>query len=260
MIELTDTHCHLTFEQLSSDIDALLDRSRQANVTRWITIGTEPTENRAVVELANKYDNMYSAVGIHPHFAKETIAKDIEELKTLANDPTVVAIGEIGLDFHYDFSPVQEQKQLFAEQLQIAKELHKPVVIHSREAFDETIKIVEQDGQGIEKIVFHCFGYGPDEAKYIIDKGWHISFTGSVTFRGKRSDITREAAKVVPLDRLMIETDCPYMSPVPMRKQKVNEPALMIHTANFLAELKEIDLEEFARQVNNTSLEFFNIS
>jgi TatD DNase family protein len=256
-MELIDTHCHLTFEQYAGDIEAVLERSRAAGVTGWVTIGTDTQENRKAVELAGRFENMYATVGIHPHYAKDVTADDFAELKRLAQNQKVVAIGETGLDFHHNFSKQTDQKRVFAEQLEIARQTNLPVVVHSREAFDDTIEILEQFGSDVKRVVFHCFGGSAEQARIVIEKGFYISFTGAVTFRN--SENIRAAAGVVPPGRLMVETDCPYMSPEPMRKQKINEPALMIHTARFLAQLKEMDLAEFAESVTAVSRNFFDL-
>ena len=256
-MELIDTHCHLTFEELAGDVEQVLQGSRAAGVTGWITVGTDPEHNRKVVELAERFENMYAAIAIHPHDAKIVTADILKELRELAQHNKVVAIGETGLDFHYDFSKRQDQKQLFAEQLKIATELNLPVIVHCRDAFDETMEILGQHGGNVKSAVFHCFGGTAQQAKIVLDKGFYISFTGVVTF--KSAEAVRQAAQIVPLDRLMVETDCPYMSPEPMRKQKVNEPALMIHTAAFLAELKGMDLGDFAEAVTATSRAFFSL-
>jgi TatD DNase family protein len=256
-MELIDTHCHLTFEDLARDIDGVLARSRTAGVTGWITVGTDPQENQKAIEFAERFENLYAAIGIHPHDAKNVNAGTIEDLKKIAQHEKVVAIGETGLDYHYDFSPREQQKNVFAEHLKIAAELRLPVIIHCREAFDETIRILEEYGIAVDKVVFHCFSGSSEQARIVLDRGFYISFTGVVTFKNAR--IKQEAARIVPLDRLMLETDCPYMSPEPMRKQKVNEPALLVHTARFLAELKQMDLEDFARAVTATSRAFFGL-
>jgi len=259
-MELIDTHCHLTFEQLAGDIENVLERSKSAGVAGWITVGTDSEHNRKVLELAQRFESMYAAIGIHPHDAKDVISETITELKTLAANEKIVALGEIGLDFHYNFSKQPDQRRAFEAQLQIAHELNLPVIIHCRNAFDETIDILEQfirlNGQ-LKGVVFHCFGGTAEQARIVLDYGFYISFTGVVTF--KNADVARQAAKAVPTDRLMLETDCPYMSPEPMRKQKINEPALMIHTAKFLAELKGIEFEEFAFAVTETSKFFFGL-
>jgi TatD DNase family protein len=257
-MELIDTHCHLTFDVLARDIDAILARSIAGGVTEWVTIGTDLQENRKAIEFAERFEGMYAAIGIHPHDAKTVTAEIFEELKKLAQHKKVIAIGETGLDYHYDFSPREEQRKVFAEHLKIAAESNLPVIIHCREAFDETMQILEEHRRGVKKVVFHCFSGSAEQAKIVLDKGFYISFTGVVTF--KNAEKTRRAASVVPLDRLMIETDCPYMSPEPMRKQKINEPALLIHTARFLAELKQMDLADFAQAIIATSKAFFCIS
>jgi len=256
-MELIDTHCHLTFEELAGDIEAVIERSKTAGVTGWVTVGTDLQENQKALELAERHENMYAAVGIHPHDAKTVTAESITELKELAQSQKVVAIGETGLDFHYDFSPPHDQKKTFAQQLTIAAELNLPVIIHCRKAFDETMEILNEYRTSVEKVVFHCFSGSAQQAKIVLDKGFYISFTGVVTF--KNAEATRQAARIVPLDRLMLETDCPYMSPEPMRKQKINEPALLVHTARCLAELKRMDLADFAQAVTTTSKAFFNL-
>ncbi len=252
-MNLIDTHCHLTFEQFA-DIDAVIQRSIAAGVTGWITVGTNLEDSRKAVGLANRFENMFAAVAIHPHEAKSADQKAIAELKELAKNKKVVAIGETGLDFHYDFSTPQQQRDCFIRHLEIAAELNLPVIIHSREAFDETLKVLGNNGD-ISKVVFHCFSGSAEQAKAVLDKGYYISFTGMVTF--KNAEKTRKAATAVPVERLMIETDAPYMTPEPMRKQKVNEPALLVHTASFLAELKGMELTEFAQQVTATTRHFF---
>jgi TatD DNase family protein len=256
-MQLIDTHCHLTFDDLVADIEAVLARSQQAGVTGWITVGTDMEQNRKTIELAERHENMYAAIGIHPHDAKNVTAETITELKKLAQNEKVVAIGETGLDFHYDFSPRQDQRRAFVQQLKIAAELGLPVIIHCREAFDETMEILEQYGRSVKRVVFHCFGGSADQAKIVLDRGFYISFTGVVTF--ENAEPVWQAAKIVPLAKLMLETDCPYMSPEPMRKQKINEPALMLHTTKCLAELKGMDLGDFAEEVTATSRAFFGL-
>ena len=256
-MELIDTHCHLTFEQLAGDIDSVLQRSIEAGVTAWITVGTDTNENKKVLAVAEKYENLYAAVGIHPHEAAKVSDLDIEELKRLAKHPKVVAIGETGLDYHYDFSPPADQIRLFNAHLQIAADLNLPVIIHSRESFDDTINILEQHAGKLKAVVFHCFSYTAQQAKIILDNGYFLSFTGVVTFKG--AEMCRQSAKSIPLEKMMIETDCPYMTPEPMRKQKVNEPAFLIHTAKFLAELRQMPFEDFAKATASTSRSFFGL-
>jgi TatD DNase family protein len=256
-MELIDTHCHLTFDGLIQDIDGVVARSKAAGVTGWLTVGTDMQENQKAIELTEKYDNMYAAVGLHPHDAKNVTDDTLTRLKELARNEKVVAIGETGLDYHYDHSLHEDQRRVFAEHLNIAAELDLPIIIHCRKAFEETMEILDRHGHGLKGVVFHCFSGSAEQAKIVLDKGYYISFTGVVTFKNAR--IKQQAAKIVPLDRLMLETDCPYMSPEPMRKQKINEPALMIHIAEYLADLKGMGLSEFAQAVTATSRDFFGI-
>lgn len=255
---LIDTHCHLTFDPLAADVPGVAERSRAAGVGGWITIGTLLEDSRRAVELAGRYENMYAAVGIHPHDAQSADSRALEELKQVARQEKVVAVGETGLDFHYNFSKQPDQKRVFAAHLDIARELGLPVVIHSRNAFDETMEILDRCGGGLRGVVFHCFSGSAEQARMVLERGYFVSFTGVVTF--KNAESTREAVKVVPLDRLMIETDCPYMSPEPVRSQKPNEPALMVHTARFLAQLKGVGIEELAEATTQNAIEFFHLT
>ncbi|UCD50949.1 MAG: TatD family hydrolase [Phycisphaerales bacterium] len=255
---LIDTHCHLTFEPLDANVTAVLQRSRDAGVTGWITVGTNLADSRTVVELARLHENLYGAVGIHPHDAKEADDQALDELKELARNEQIVAIGETGLDFHYNFSKQPDQKRVFAAHLEIARELDLPVIVHCRNAFDETVEILDEHGAGVGRVVFHCFGGSAEQAKKLLERGYHISFTGVVTF--KNADTARRAAQAVPLDRLMVETDCPYMSPEPVRGQKPNEPALMVHTAELLAQLKGVRPGEFERASTETTRRFFGLA
>jgi len=212
-------------------------------------------DSSKAVELAERFKNMFAAVAIHPHEARTADDKTLGELKQLAKNKKVVAIGETGLDFHYNFSTQEQQRDCFERHLEIAAELKLPVIIHSREAFDDTLKILESND--VKKVVFHCFSGSVEQAKVVLEKSWYISLTGVVTFRN--AEKTREVAKLVPIERLMIETDSPYMSPEPMRKQKVNEPALLVHTARFIADLKGMELVKFAEQVTATTKQFFTL-
>ncbi len=256
-MELIDTHCHLTFEPLITNVPGVIERSRAAGVTRWITVGTHLDDSRRAIEVAGQYEQMYATVGIHPHEAHSADSRALEELKRLAQRERVVAIGETGLDFHYNFSKQPDQRRVFEAHLEIARELNLPVVIHSRNAFDETMEILDRSGRGLKGVVFHCFSGSAEQARMVLDRGYFVSFTGVVTF--KNAEATREAARVVSLDRLMVETDCPYMSPEPVRRQKPNEPALMVHTARFLAELKGVSPEAFAQATTRTAITFFHL-
>jgi TatD DNase family protein len=255
--ELIDAHAHLTYEGLVENIEAVLARSREAGVVRWVTVGTTMKENRKAIELAQLYDGMYVALGFHPHYAKDIVPENISQLKELAKHPKIVAIGETGLDFHYNFSKQPLQKEIFRQELELAADLNLPVIIHSRNAFDETMEILNLFEGRLKRVVFHCFGGNAEQARFLIDKGYYISFTGVVTF--KNAAIAREAAMAVPLDKMMVETDCPYMSPEPMRKQKSNEPSLLVHTAAKIAEVKGMSLVDFADAVTKATKAFFEL-
>ncbi|MDD5134103.1 MAG: TatD family hydrolase [Phycisphaerae bacterium] len=256
-MKLIDSHAHLTFDEIANSLDDILHRSIGAGVTGWLTIGTDTEHNKKVVSIIDMYENLYGAVGIHPHYASKTTEADIELVKELAKNKKIVAIGETGLDFHYDFSKQNDQINLFEKLLQIAADCSLPVIIHSRDAFDKTMEIIDNFGSKLPKIVFHCWGGTAEQTQIVLDRGFYISFTGVVTF--KNAAQTRESAKIVPLERMMLETDCPYMSPEPIRKQKINTPALMIYTAQKIAELKNMPLEKFAHQVTKTTEKFFNL-
>jgi len=251
-----DTHCHLTFDGLLRDIEQVIDRSRRAGVDGWITVGTDIAESRKAVELAGRFDSLYAAVAMHPHYARAVDEHTVRRLKRLGQSPKVVAIGETGLDYHYDNSPRREQASAFARHLELAAELNLPVIVHCREAFGDTLEILDGSGFDFKRAVFHCFGGSAEQAAILVAGGCYVSFTGVITF--KNAERARAAA-AVPLDRLMLETDCPYMSPEPVRRQKVNEPALLIHTADFLASLKGVTLEELAAATTANAERFFRL-
>ncbi len=256
-MELIDTHGHLIFGELAGNIDEVIGRSIEAGVSRWITVGTDPDQNEKVLALLGKYDNLFAAVGFHPHCAKDISDDDLAALREYAQEDKVVAIGETGLDYHYNFSKQDAQKHIFGAQLRIAEELGLPVVIHCRNAFDDTLAILNEFAGQLKNVVFHCYGGTREQTEMLLEKGYYLSFTGIVTF--KKSDDVRAAAKLVPLNRMMIETDCPYISPEPVRNKRPCEPAMLIHTARKLAEIHDMPLEDFAAAVTRTSEEFFNL-
>jgi TatD DNase family protein len=252
-----DTHAHLTFDELYADVEQVISRSRMAGVRRWITVGTDPEHNRKAVDLAGRYEDVYAAVGIHPHYAKDVTEENLAEVRRLAGAGKVVAIGETGLDYHYTFSEQDAQQRLFRTHLDMAAELELPVIIHCREAFDDVLDILAEFNQRLAGVVFHCFSGGPAEVDLLLERGYHVSFTGIVTFRSGQA--VRDAAAKVPLERMMLETDCPYMSPEPVRNQRPCEPALLLHTAARIAELKGLSLEALSRAVTATSERFFRL-
>jgi len=239
-----DSHCHLDSAEFNEDREAVIDRALAAGVEHMMAIGTGdgPPDLEAGVRLADQHPAFYATVGIHPHDAAKGTPDDFRRLTEVLAHPKVLAVGEIGLDYHYDFSPRDVQKSAFIEQMEIAVQARKPIVIHTREAWDDTLALIEQHWtpHGIGGIM-HCFSGGPDEAARALDLGFYLSFGGIVTF--PKALAVQEAAKSTPRDRILIETDAPYLAPVP-RRGKRNEPALIVHTARKLAELRGESYEE----------------
>ena len=256
-MKLIDTHAHLTFEELENQIDDVLARSVEAGVTRWITVGTDKEHNEKVLLLVGRHENLWAGLGYHPHCASDITDADMELLKKQAHDAKVVALGECGLDYYYMNSAAESQKPIFRQHLDIAAELQKPVIVHTREAFEDTMNILDEYAGKLKNVVIHCYGGDAEQTQAVLNRGFYISFTGTVTF--KRSEALREVAKMIPLDRLMIETDCPYISPHPVRNIRPNEPALLIHTAQCLADLHGVSIEDFAQIVTKTSEQFFSL-
>ena len=228
---MIDTHCHLTEPRLAEQIDGVLHRARASGVSRMITIGTDLADDAAAVALCQGRGFLRCAVGVHPNHAHEVDLARLPDLRTLQADPSVVALGEMGLDYFHEFGPRDRQVQAFEFQLDLAKEVNKPVVIHAREAIEDTLAIMR--AFPAVRAVFHCFTGTPDEARKILDQGYLVGFTGALTY--KKADGIREALRLCPHDRVVIETDAPWLSPEPMRKQKTNEPALVTHVADCVA-------------------------
>ncbi len=255
---LIDSHAHLTFPELRNQVDAILDRCATSGVDAVITVGTDLADARAAVDLANlRSGTVYATVGFHPHEAAKVQAVDIDRMVDIWNDPCVVGLGEMGLDYHYDFAPHETQREVFAKQLELAASLDKPVVIHNREALDDTIALLSDHGFRDRPVVFHCFTGTAEDAARIAEHGWRISFTGIVTF--KKSVWLQEIAKEYPPDRLMVETDSPYLSPVPVRGKHPNEPSYVAHTARFLADLRGESFDAFTQRTESATRVFFGI-
>lgn len=227
-----DTHTHLDDARYSHDRDAVMARARAAGVEAFVTIGCDLSSSLAAVALADQYDSVYAAIGVHPHEVRHIADGWYDELLRLARHKKVVAYGEIGLDYHYNHSSPKEQRDRFREQVQLARELKLPVIIHTREAQEDTIAILREEQASEVGGVFHCFSGDAWLAKDALDLGFYLSFSGIVTFQN--AAMLREIAKTVPLDRLLIETDCPYLAPVPYRGKR-NEPAYVAHVADKLA-------------------------
>ena len=255
-----DSHAHIDGPEFDADRDEVIERARAAGVSVILNVGTGDPHSDAferAVELGRKHAGIYTAIGTHPHDARLYDQKAEEKIKALIKSERVIAWGEIGLDFHYDNSPRDVQVDVFRRQLRAARECELPVVIHTREAEPETIEILKSEYTGAERRgVFHCFSGSMDLAQKAIDLGFMISFSGIVTF--KKADQLREVAKQVPLDQLLVETDCPYLSPIPYRGKR-NEPAYVIEVARCLAGIHDLAIEEMARITTDNFRSFFRI-
>jgi TatD DNase family protein len=250
---LIDTHCHLTDPKLSSQLDAVIDRARAAGVTRLITIGTDLDDDRAAIALCRGRENVRCVVGIHPKYTQDARVEDVAQLRAMQAEPAVVAMGEMGLDYFHKFADRGHQARIFEAQMAMAAEVGRPVVIHSREAIDDTLAVMR--GFPGVRAVFHCFTGTMAEAERIVAAGYWISFTGPVTY--KKNDALREVVRIVPADRLMVETDAPYLSPEPMRGHRVNEPALVMHTARKVAEVRGVSIGELDALTTSNAGRFF---
>jgi TatD DNase family protein len=232
---LSDSHAHLTDERFAPDRDAVLRRARESGLRAIVTVVAHLGDGDACAELAAAHPDVHFAAGLHPHEAKHWTPQVAADLRRLAARPKFAALGEIGLDYHYNHSPPREQRAAFREQILLARDLRVPIVVHTREAWDDTFALLQDENAAAAGGVFHCFSGGPKEAERALALGFSLSFAGPVTF--KNAGPLAEAASAVPLDRLLIETDAPYLSPHPHRGQR-NEPARVVHVAARIAELR----------------------
>ena len=238
---LIDTHAHLQDKNYGDKLPLILDAARTAEVDTIFCIGYDYKTSVEAVQLAQKYDQVYAVVGVHPHDAKELNAEVLAGLHKLAQEPKVVAIGETGLDFYRDLSPREQQRQAFREQIALARELKKPIVIHDRDAHQEVMDIIKQEKAGANQGIMHCFSGHLPMAIELIKAGFYISFAGPLTY--KNAVKSHEAAAKIPMDRILVETDCPYLTPEPLRGKK-NQPANVRLVAEKLAALRRKPLEE----------------
>ena len=270
-----DSHCHIDGEQFDADRDEVVQRAKDAGVAAMLNVGTgDPHSDdfRRAVAVAEKYENVFASVGVHPHDAKLYDDKAENHLLDLIkSSEKVIAWGEIGLDFYYDHSPRDVQIEVFRRQIKKARELKLPIIIHSRDADDETVAILTDEfslsakgfaasGDADRSVrspgIMHCFGGTPAMAESLLQLGFLISFAGNVTF--KKAENLRDAARVVPLDRLLVETDCPFLTPVPLRGKR-NEPSFVVHTAQFLADFYGVEPETLAAATTKNFLDFFGL-
>jgi TatD DNase family protein len=262
---MIDTHCHLTYDGLHERVDAVVEAAQAAGVDRMISVGTTPGDAAKAVALTERFpETVYATAGVHPHYAAQVgEAGDwIDTLKHQLRHPRVVALGEMGLDRNYPDPPIDRQREVFAAQLQLMADGTWPGVgiIHNREATDDTLAVLKEfnlPGAG-ERLVFHCFTGSVAEVEAILATGARVSFTGIVTFGGAKA--VAEASDRVPLERLMIETDSPYLTPAPHRKVRPNEPRFVTHVAAFLAERRGMAVEDFVAAVDGNAEQFFGLA
>jgi TatD DNase family protein len=253
----TDTHAHLQNELLRGGLEQVLERAQAAAVTTIMCIGYDLDSSREAVQLAQRYPQIYAVVGVHPHDAKQLDQNTLDELIKLAREPKVVAIGEIGLDFYRDLSPRDVQRQAFVQQIKLAQELGKPIVIHDRDAHQEVLDTIRREKAGSNGGILHCYSGHLPLAIDLMKEGFHISFAGPVSFKNGRK--AQEVAVHIPLDRLLIETDCPYLTPEPLRG-KPNEPAYVVHVAQAIAQLRRKPVEEIAYLTSRNANQVYRLN
>ena len=245
---LVDSHCHLDDSQFDPDREQTIERAQAAGVETLMAIGTGngPPDLEAALRLAERYPFIVATVGVHPHDAAKGSEATFSRLRDLCQHPRVRAVGEIGLDYHYDFSPRDVQRSVFERQLEIAAHAGLPVVIHTREAWEDTLDILRTQWRGTG--IMHCFTGDEPQARQALDLGFHLAFGGVLTF--PKAESVRQAARITPADRLLVETDCPYLAPVPMRGKR-NEPAFLVETVRRLAEVRGVAPEVIAEQTTS---------
>ncbi|MBV8140252.1 MAG: TatD family hydrolase [Deltaproteobacteria bacterium] len=258
MTPLVDTHCHLADSRLDAELDEVLARAAEAGIEKIIAVGAigSIATDRRTLEIAEHYPHIFAAIGVHPHDARNCTTERIAQLRALARSQKVVAIGESGLDFHYLHSPVEEQEQSLRKHLMLAAELDKPIVIHCRDAEARLAAIVREEGLPAAGGVIHCFTGDAKAAAAFLELGFLISFSGILTF--KNAGVVREAARIVPDDRVLVETDAPYLAPEPHRGRR-NEPALVRRTLEVLAEVRGADFHGLAAAIAENSARVFRI-
>jgi TatD DNase family protein len=251
---LMDTHAHLGMDPLSRDPEGVVARALEEGVGLILTIGIDLDQSRLALMLAERFEQVFAAVGFHPHNAARADGEALSAMEEIARHPRVRGYGEIGLDFYRNRAPRDRQLAAFSEQLQLGKRLEKPVIIHLRDAYREGLDLLESAAPFPAGGVIHCFSGGMEEAERTIALGFHISLPGTVTYKG--NDRLREVVRRLPMDRILLETDCPFLSPEPLRG-RVNEPAHMVHTAMKIAEIRKTTFDEVARATTANAMELF---
>ncbi len=256
-MNLIDTHCHLAGGRLRQQVSDVLARAAAAGVSTVICASATVPESKAAAGLAAAYEGVYFTAGTHAARDIDPEGAYVAALESIASRERNVAIGECGLDYYHDFCDHDVQQRVFARQLELARRMDKPVVVHTREAFDDTLAVLVASGVAPQRVAIHCCTEGPDNVRRLLDFGASVSFSGIVTF--KNTDFLRQAAALVPDDRLLIETDAPYLSPEPVRKMKINEPANVAHVATCLAAVRGVCPEAFAEQTTANAVRFFGL-
>lgn len=251
-----DTHVHLNAEQYNEDLQDVIDRALEAGVNQMVVIGFDQKTVKRAIELAEEYDFIYAVVGWHPVDAIDCTDEDLQWIEELASHPKVVAIGETGLDYHWDKSPKEIQQQVFRKQIQLAQRVNLPLVIHNRDATEDVVRILQEEQAEKTGGVMHCFGGSVETAKTCIDMNFMISLGGPVTFKNAKKP--KEVATEIPLEWLMIETDAPYLAPHPHRGKR-NEPSLVPLVAEEIARLKGVSIEEVAQATTENAKRFYKI-
>jgi TatD DNase family protein len=254
---IVDTHCHLDMKDFDEDRDAVIKRAKDDGIGHIISIGIDVKSSRDALALARKYGYISATVGCHPHDADGCGQTEFEELFAMAGEPEVVAWGEIGLDYFRNYSEKENQRNTFQTQLDLARGAELPVVIHDRDAHEEIYDVLKKMGKGDKKGVIHCFSGDMDLAEALIDLGYYISIPGTVTYK-KAVEIKKVAARM-PLDRMLVETDAPFLAPVP-RRGKRNEPGLVVHTVQEIARLRNIPFETVAERTTRNASDLFRLS
>ena len=258
-MKLFDTHTHLNDSQFSDILDDVVARARAADVEQMIVVGTDLPSSRRAVAVANQFDDVFAAVGIQPNYCAEVTEEDWKEVVSLADEPSVVAIGETGLDRYWDYCPIERQRVFFHRHIEFSRERELPFIVHMRDCNADILDVFAAEvSRGPLHGVMHSFTGDWEMAKTCLAHGLYISFAGMVTF--KKSTELRDVARLVPSDRLLLETDCPYLSPHPKRGQRPNEPGLIRHTAECLAEVRGESLEGLARQTTENAQRLFGLN
>jgi TatD DNase family protein len=255
---LIDSHAHIQGKEYTGEVDAVIGRAREAGVEQIIVVGGagDMSSNTAAVALAESWPNLYATVGMHPHDAKDVGEEELQQLKELAAHPKVIAVGETGLDYYYNHSPREVQRRVFAQFIRLASETDLPLVVHERDAAREVAELLRGEGEGKIRGVIHCFTGDYAAACAYLDLGFYLSLTGIITF--KNAEPLREVVRKMPLDRIFVETDSPYLTPVPHRGRR-NEPAYVRFVAATIASVKGLNIEEVARVTTNNVRALFRI-